>query len=140
MWYPASPVDCTHCRNLHVFVELEETVELSLLCCSGREVHEIRSFTASLVRFTEFLHQVWLTACGSLVYHSIHYGPFMPRRMACQIAHDIAFAFPKLLPRRLDSIMLQNLLFMLFGISPIFCLLCLFLCFLGMHYADNLYL
>ena len=41
---------------------------------------------------------------------------------------------------RLESIMLQNLLIMLFGISPIFCLLCSFLCFLGMHYADNLYL
>ena len=34
---------------------------------------------------------------------------------------------------RLESIMLQNLLIMLFGISPIFCLLCSFLCFLGMH-------
>ena len=41
---------------------------------------------------------------------------------------------------RLESIMLHNLLIMLFGISPIFCLLCSFLCFLGMHYADNLYL
>ena len=36
--------------------------------------------------------------------------------------------------------MLHNLIIMLFGISPIFCLLCSFLCFLGMHYADNLYL
>ena len=41
---------------------------------------------------------------------------------------------------RLESIMLHNLLIMLFGISPIFCLLCSFLCLLGMHYADNLYL
>ena len=41
---------------------------------------------------------------------------------------------------KVESIMLQNLLIMLFGISPIFCLLCSFLCFLGMHYADNLYL
>ena len=41
---------------------------------------------------------------------------------------------------RLESIMLHNLLIMLFGIFPIFCLLCSFLCFLGMHYADNLYL
>ena len=41
---------------------------------------------------------------------------------------------------RLESIMLHNLLIMLFGISPIFCLLCSFLCFLGIHYADNLYL
>ena len=40
---------------------------------------------------------------------------------------------------RLESIMLQNLLIMLFGISVIFCL-CLFLCFLGTHYADNAYL
>ena len=39
---------------------------------------------------------------------------------------------------RLESIMLHNLLIMLFGISPIFCLLCSFLCFLGMHYADNI--
>ena len=36
---------------------------------------------------------------------------------------------------RLESIMLQNLPIMLFDISPIFCLLCLFLCFLDMHYA-----
>ena len=36
---------------------------------------------------------------------------------------------------RLESIMLQNLPIMLFGISPIFCLLCLFLCFSEMHYA-----
>ena len=41
---------------------------------------------------------------------------------------------------KLESIMLQNLLIILFGISPIFCLLCSFYCFLGMHYADNLYL
>ena len=40
---------------------------------------------------------------------------------------------------RLESIMPQNLLIMLFSISPIICLLCSFLCFLGMHYADNLY-
>ena len=45
-----------------------------------------------------------------------------------------------LLRFRLESIMLQNLLMMLFSISPIFCLLCSFLCFLGMNYADNLYL
>ena len=32
--------------------------------------------------------------------------------------------------------MLQNLPIMLFGISLIFCLLCLFLCFLDMDYAD----
>ena len=38
---------------------------------------------------------------------------------------------------RLQSIMLQSLLIMSFGISPICCLLC---SFLGMHYADNLYL
>ena len=37
---------------------------------------------------------------------------------------------------RLDSIMLQNLPIMLFGISLVFCLLC----FLGMHCADNLYI
>ena len=37
---------------------------------------------------------------------------------------------------RLESIMLQNLPIMLFGISLIFCLLCLFLCFLHMDYAD----
>ena len=41
---------------------------------------------------------------------------------------------------RLESIMLQNLLIMVFSISPIFSLLCWFLCFLGMHYANNLYL
>ena len=41
---------------------------------------------------------------------------------------------------RLESIMLQTLLIMLFGISPILCLLCSFSCFLGIHYADNLYL
>ena len=46
--------------------------------------------------------------------------------------------FPLCATIRLESIMLQNLLIMLFGISPIFCLLCSFLCFLGMHYADNL--
>ena len=34
--------------------------------------------------------------------------------------------------------MLQNLPIMLSGISPIFCLLCSFLCSLDMHYADNL--
>ena len=38
---------------------------------------------------------------------------------------------------RPESIMLQNLPIMFFGISLIFCLLCLFLCFLDMHYADN---
>ena len=32
--------------------------------------------------------------------------------------------------------MLQNVPIMLFGISLIFCLLCLFLCFLDMDYAD----
>ena len=37
---------------------------------------------------------------------------------------------------RLESIMLQNLPIMLIGISLIFCLLCLFLCFLDMDYAD----
>ena len=37
---------------------------------------------------------------------------------------------------RPESIMLQNLPIMLFGISLIFCLLCLFLCFLDMDYAD----
>ena len=41
---------------------------------------------------------------------------------------------------RFESIMLYNLIIMLFGISPIFCLLCSFLCFLGMYYADNVYL
>ena len=41
---------------------------------------------------------------------------------------------------RLGSVMLHNLLIMFFGISLIFCLLWSFLCFLGMHYADNLYL
>ena len=40
---------------------------------------------------------------------------------------------------RLESIMLQNLFINLYGISPIFCLLCLFLCFLGMHYICLLY-
>ena len=40
---------------------------------------------------------------------------------------------------KVESIMLQNLFIMLFGISQIFCLLCSFLCFLGMCYADNLY-
>ena len=33
--------------------------------------------------------------------------------------------------------MLQNLPIMLFSISQIFCLLCSFLCFLNMNYADN---
>ena len=37
---------------------------------------------------------------------------------------------------RLESIMLHNLPIMLFGISLIFYLLCLFLCFLDMDYAD----
>ena len=41
---------------------------------------------------------------------------------------------------RPESIMLQNLPIMLFGISLIFCLLCLFLCFLDMHYADSSYI
>ena len=47
----------------------------------------------------------------------------------------------RLKPSRLESIMLHSLL-MLFDISPTFCLLYsfLFLCFLGMHYADNIYL
>ena len=36
---------------------------------------------------------------------------------------------------RLESIMLQNLPIMLFDISPIFCLLCLLVCFSEMHYA-----
>ena len=40
---------------------------------------------------------------------------------------------------RLESSMLHNLLIMLFSISPIFWLLCSFLCLLGMHYADNLF-
>ena len=44
------------------------------------------------------------------------------------------------MPDRLESIMFHNLLIMLFDISSVFCLLCSFLCFLGMHYADNLYL
>ena len=35
--------------------------------------------------------------------------------------------------------MLQNLPIMLFGISLIFCLLCLFSCFLDMDYADISY-
>ena len=35
--------------------------------------------------------------------------------------------------------MLQNLPIMLFGISLILCLLCLFLCFLDMDYADISY-
>ena len=35
--------------------------------------------------------------------------------------------------------MLQNLPIMLFGISLIFCLLCLFLCFLDIDYADISY-
>ena len=35
--------------------------------------------------------------------------------------------------------MLQNLPSMLFGISPIFCLLCLFSCFLDMGYDDISY-
>ena len=37
---------------------------------------------------------------------------------------------------RLESIMLQNLPIMLFGISLIFFLICLFLCFLDMKFAD----
>ena len=41
---------------------------------------------------------------------------------------------------RLGSIMIQNIPITRFGISPIFCLLCSFLFFLGMRYADNLYL
>ena len=45
----------------------------------------------------------------------------------------------KLLFTRLESIMPQNLLIMLFSISLIFCLLCSFLWFLGMHYADKIY-
>ena len=36
---------------------------------------------------------------------------------------------------RLESIMLQNFPIMLFGISPIVCLLCLFLCFPKMCYV-----
>ena len=36
---------------------------------------------------------------------------------------------------RLESIMLQNLPIMLFGISQIFCPLCLFVCFSEMHYV-----
>ena len=40
----------------------------------------------------------------------------------------------------IESIIPHNLLIMRFGISQIFCLLCTFLCFLDMHYADNLYL
>ena len=40
---------------------------------------------------------------------------------------------------RPESIMLQNLPIMLFGISLIFYLLCLFLCFLDMDYADISY-
>ena len=40
---------------------------------------------------------------------------------------------------RLESIMLQNLPIMLFGISLIFYLLCLFLYFLDMDYADISY-
>ena len=35
--------------------------------------------------------------------------------------------------------MLQNLPIMLFSISQIFCLLCSFLCFPNMNYADNFY-
>ena len=35
-----------------------------------------------------------------------------------------------------ESIILQNLPIKLFGISLIICLLCLFLCFLDMDYAD----
>ena len=42
------------------------------------------------------------------------------------------------LPIGLESIMLQNLLIMIFWHFPNFCPLCSFLCFLGMHYADNL--
>ena len=59
---------------------------------------------------------------------------------------NLASSFPERtssffeLTSRLESIMLQNLLIMLFGISPIYCLLCLFLCLLAIHYADNLYL
>ena len=41
---------------------------------------------------------------------------------------------------RPESIMLQNFPNMLFGVSLIFCLLCLFLCFLDMGYADNSYI
>ena len=41
---------------------------------------------------------------------------------------------------RPESIMLQNLPIMLFGISLIFCLLYLFLCFLDMDYATLLIL
>ena len=41
---------------------------------------------------------------------------------------------------KLESITLQNLLIMLFDISPNFCLLCSFYPFyISMHYADNLY-
>ena len=47
---------------------------------------------------------------------------------------------PAYQPTRPESIMLQNLPIMLFGISLIFCLLCLFLCFLDMDYADNSYI
>ena len=40
---------------------------------------------------------------------------------------------------RLESIVLQNLPIMLFGISLTFYLLCLFLCFRDMDYADISY-
>jgi len=46
--------------------------------------------------------------------------------------HCMYCSIPK---SRLESIMLQNLPIMLLSISPIFCLLCLLLCFSDMHYA-----
>ena len=119
MWYPASPVDCTHCRNLHVFVELEETVELSLLCCSGREVHEIRSFTASLVRFTEFLHQVWLTVALSHTTAFIM-ALLCPEEWLARLPMILLLLFPSSFPEGF-SLLCSKICSMLFGISPIFC-------------------
>ena len=53
--------------------------------------------------------------------------------------HLQVLAYLQYLMVRLESIMFQNLPIMLFGISLIFCLLCLFLCFLNMDYADISY-
>ena len=58
----------------------------------------------------------------------------------CSVCRGKGSPMQKLQEFRPESIMLQNLPIMLFGISLIFCLLCLFLCFLDMNYADNSYI
>ena len=54
-------------------------------------------------------------------------------------SYELAVLIATLQIYRPESIMLQNLPILLFGISLVFCLLCLFLCFLDMDYADMSY-